>query len=50
MEYVAGGTRSESLVMRSRSGTIRRITTQHHWRKLQEITGEHHVEVDGSRK
>lgn len=39
VEYVAGGARSESLVMRARSGTIRRITTEHHWRKLQDIAG-----------
>ena len=39
IEYVAGGARSESLVMRSRSGTIRRIQTDHHWRKLQSIDG-----------
>jgi fructose-1,6-bisphosphatase II len=38
VEYVAGGARSESLVMRSRSGTIRRIQTEHHWRKLQELS------------
>jgi fructose-1,6-bisphosphatase II len=37
VEYTAGGARSESLVMRSRSGTIRRIVTEHHWRKLQGI-------------
>ena len=35
IDYVAGGATSESLVMRSRSGTIRRIQTEHHWRKLQ---------------
>jgi fructose-1,6-bisphosphatase II len=35
VEYTAGGAVSESLVMRSRSGTIRRIKTEHHWRKLQ---------------
>jgi fructose-1,6-bisphosphatase II len=35
VEYTAGGAVSESLVMRSRSGTIRRIRTEHHWRKLQ---------------
>jgi len=40
VEYVAGGATSESLVMRARSGTIRRIQTEHHWRKLQEISGE----------
>jgi len=37
VEYTAGGATSESLVMRSRSGTIRRIRTEHHWRKLQGI-------------
>jgi fructose-1,6-bisphosphatase II len=37
VEYVAGGALSESLVMRARSGTIRRITTEHHWRKLEGI-------------
>lgn len=40
VEYVAGGATSESLVMRSRSGTIRRIQTEHHWRKLQRISGD----------
>ena len=40
VEYVAGGATSESLVMRSRSGTIRRIQTEHHWRKLEAIAGE----------
>ncbi len=40
VEYVAGGATSESLVMRSRSGTIRRIQTEHHWRKLQQISGD----------
>lgn len=37
VEYVPGGAVSESLVMRSRSGTVRRIRTEHHWRKLQGI-------------
>ncbi len=40
VEYRPGGATSESLVMRSRSGTIRRIRTEHHWRKLQELTGD----------
>ena len=35
IEYWAGGARSESLVLRARSGTVRRIQTEHHWRKLQ---------------
>lgn len=37
VEYVQRGAVSESLVMRSRSGTTRRIRTEHHWRKLQGI-------------
>ncbi|MCZ2111469.1 MAG: class II fructose-bisphosphatase [Dehalococcoidia bacterium] len=45
VEYVAGGATSESLVMRSRSGTIRRIQTEHHWRKLQRITGDRYTDA-----
>lgn len=37
VDYVQRGAVSESLVMRSRSGTIRRIRTEHHWRKLQGV-------------
>lgn len=37
VEYVQRGAISESLVMRSRSGTTRRIRTEHHWRKLQGV-------------
>ncbi len=44
VEYVAGGATSESLVMRSRSGTVRRIQTEHHWRKLQQISGDRYLE------
>ncbi len=39
VEYRPGGATSESLVMRSRTGTIRRIITEHHWRKLQTLGG-----------
>ncbi|WBL37544.1 fructose-bisphosphatase class II [Tepidiforma flava] len=35
VEFTPRGAVSESLVMRSRSGTIRRIRAEHHWRKLQ---------------
>ncbi|HEY4670320.1 MAG TPA: class II fructose-bisphosphatase [Tepidiformaceae bacterium] len=45
VDYVPGGARSESLVMRSRSGTIRRIDTEHHWRKLQSISGERYSDA-----
>jgi len=48
VEYVAGGARSESLVMRGRSGTIRRIITEHHWRKLQDMTGNRYVNGEKS--
>ena len=43
VEYVPGGAQSESLVMRSRSGTMRRITTDHRWRKLQSISGDRYA-------
>ena len=33
VRYFAGGASSHSLVMRSRSSTIRYITTEHHWNK-----------------
>ncbi len=39
VEYMQRGATSESLVMRSRSGTSRRIRTNHHWRKLE--VGDH---------
>lgn len=39
VDYVTGGATSESLVMRSRSGTVRRIFTEHHWRKVQQFGG-----------
>jgi fructose-1,6-bisphosphatase II len=44
VEYVAGGATSESLVMRSRSGTIRRIQTEHHWSKLAQISGDRYTD------
>ncbi|OAI42462.1 fructose 1,6-bisphosphatase [bacterium SCGC AG-212-C10] len=43
VEYVQGGARSESLVMRSRSGTVRRIQTEHHWSSLQKLTGDRYT-------
>jgi fructose-1,6-bisphosphatase II len=36
------GATTESLVMRSRSGTVRRITSRHDRTKLREPTGYHH--------
>jgi fructose-1,6-bisphosphatase II len=43
VEYVSGGATSESLVMRSRSGTVRRIQTEHHWRKLGDLSGDRYT-------
>ncbi len=34
VHYVSGGATTESLVMRSRSGTVRRISATHRWEKL----------------
>ncbi|MGK2964630.1 MAG: class II fructose-bisphosphatase [Tepidiformaceae bacterium] len=47
IEYQSGGATSESLVMRSRSGTVRRIKTEHHWRKLQQLSGDRYRETGG---
>jgi fructose-1,6-bisphosphatase II len=37
VRYTAAGAETESLVMRSRSGTIRRIRAQHNWNKVSQI-------------
>jgi fructose-1,6-bisphosphatase II len=39
VHYTAKGATTESLVMRSRSGTVRRIAARHDRAKLREITG-----------
>jgi fructose-1,6-bisphosphatase II len=39
VHYTATGATTESLVMRSRSGTVRRIQARHDRAKLREITG-----------
>jgi fructose-1,6-bisphosphatase II len=38
VRYAAGGATSESIVMRARSGTIRRIRSEHHFEKLMRIS------------
>lgn len=38
VHYFGGGATTESLVMRSRSGTVRRILATHRWAKLKEIS------------
>ncbi|MEA2375801.1 MAG: fructose,6-bisphosphatase [Thermoleophilaceae bacterium] len=40
VHYSRGGATTESLVMRSRSGTVRRVSAQHDRAKLREISGE----------
>ncbi len=37
VRYFGDGASTESLVMRSKSGTIRKIATTHHWRKVNRI-------------
>src|SRR5262249_40206856 len=41
----ARGASTESLVMRSRSGTVRRVQARHDRTKLREITGERYGEL-----
>lgn len=38
VEYHGSGARTESLTMRSRSGTVRQIMSHHHWDKLMQIS------------
>jgi fructose-1,6-bisphosphatase II len=38
VHYMPGGATTESLVMRSRSGTIRQVTSRHRWEKLTRIS------------
>jgi fructose-1,6-bisphosphatase II len=40
VHYSRGGATTESLVMRSRSGTVRRVSARHDRAKLREISGE----------
>jgi fructose-1,6-bisphosphatase II len=40
VHYTRGGASTESLVMRSRSGTVRRVSATHDRAKLREISGE----------
>jgi fructose-1,6-bisphosphatase II len=40
VHYGRGGATTESLVMRSRSGTVRRVSARHDRAKLREISGE----------
>jgi fructose-1,6-bisphosphatase II len=37
VRYFGSGAETQSLVMRSRSGTIRRIEARHHWKKVEQI-------------
>ena len=39
VRYTGSGAVTESIVMRSRSGTVRRIEAQHRWGKLEQVAG-----------
>ncbi len=39
VQYTPGGALTDSIVMRSRSGTVRRIAAQHALEKLSALTG-----------
>jgi fructose-1,6-bisphosphatase II len=39
VQYTAGGAITDSIVMRSRSGTVRRIEAQHAFAKLEKLVG-----------
>jgi len=38
VRYTADGATSQSMVMRARTGTVRVISSEHHWKKLMEIS------------
>ena len=38
VKYYADGARTHSLVMRSKSGTVREITSRHRWEKLMKFS------------
>lgn len=39
VRYIPEGATTQSIVMRSRSGTIRTIDSEHHWKKLMQFSG-----------
>ena len=40
VRYTGSGAETASIVMRSRSGTVRLIEASHRWGKLEQIAGE----------
>ncbi|MCL4396517.1 MAG: class II fructose-bisphosphatase [Chloroflexi bacterium] len=44
VHYISGGATTDSLVMRSQSGTVRRIQATHRWDKLMKISQVEYVE------
>jgi fructose-1,6-bisphosphatase II len=42
VQYTSAGAETDSIVMRSRSGTVRRIEAQHAYEKLSRVTGVHY--------
>lgn len=47
VHYFSGGATTESLVMRSRSGTVRRIQATHRWEKLMQYSEVEYAPEDG---
>ena len=43
VHYISGGATTDSLVMRSRSGTVRRIQATHRWEKLSKFSSVEYV-------
>ena len=43
VQYYAQGARTHSLVMRSRSGTVREVIARHRWDKLRQVTGTYYA-------
>jgi fructose-1,6-bisphosphatase II len=46
VHYIRGGATTESLVMRSRSGTVRRVQAKHRWEKLMKISDVEYTPID----
>ena len=49
IRYVPGGATSESLVMRGRTGTVRKIFSEHHWKKLMGLSHIDYTGIIGTR-
>jgi len=48
VRYTGSGAETASIVMRSRSGTVRRVEASHRWGKLEQIAGERYSDGQAS--